>query len=274
MDVVQWLLFGVLPAIAVVLLMVGVGGPRWLGLALSCAVCVPLAMEDGLPSWPWQLDLVRGPPRAALWWLLALGGVFGSAYDLRALPRALALVVELLLVAALPWLLSAPLRRSASFEGGVVYLFVEWLVLAALWWGLRRAAHAQRGLAVPLAMTVALACDAWLMRVTATGADWKLAGVAAVALGLAVVTTTWRRPFECRGGAVLCMTLAHSGLLLCGRNAAGVQHGSFALAWLAPLAFSVALVPRLRRAPRAGALAGVLAVASVGAVAVWAGVPA
>ena len=154
MDVVQWLLFGVLPAIAVVLLMVGVGGPRWLGLALSCAVCVPLAMEDGLPPWPWQLDLVRGSPRAALWWLLALGGVFGSAYDLRALPRALALVVELLLVAALPWLLSAPLRRSASFEGGVVYLLVGWLVLAALWWGLRRAAHAQRGLAVPPAYPV------------------------------------------------------------------------------------------------------------------------
>lgn len=274
MDLVQWIVFGVLPAVAVVLLLVGVGGPRWLGLALAAAVCIPLALEDGLPPWPWQLDLSGGAPRPALWWLLVLGGVTGCASDLRLLPQALAVMVEVGLVAALPWSLSGSLRAATSFEVAVVFLLAAWLGLAALWWGMRRAARVQRGLAAPLAMAVALACDAWFLRAAASSADWKLAAVAAVALGFAVVTATWRRPFECRGGAVLCMTIAHSGLLLCGRTATGLQHGSFLLAWLAPLMFCAAALPWLRRSPGLGALVGVLGVAVVGAAAIWLSVPA
>ena len=99
MEVLLWLLFGALPAVAVVFVGVGVGGPRWLALALAVAVCVPFAMAEGLPPWPWDLDLLRGPARPTLWWLLLFGGVLGWAYDLRWAPKGLALVLEVALVA-------------------------------------------------------------------------------------------------------------------------------------------------------------------------------
>ena len=97
-DVLLWVLFGVLPAVAAVLVGVGVAGPRWLALALAVAICVPFGMADGWPPWPWQLDLLRGQPRPALWWIVLLGGLLGAAHDLRALPRAIALGGEVLLV--------------------------------------------------------------------------------------------------------------------------------------------------------------------------------
>ena len=273
MDVLLWILFGVLPAIATVLFGVGVAGPRWLALALAVAVCVPFGMSDGWPAWPWQLDLLHGAPRPALWWTLLLGGLFGSAYDLRALPRVLAFGLEVILVAMLPWLLSAPLRENWSFEGCLLYLAVGWAGMAALWWGLRKAAKAQPGLAVPLAMTIVLGVDAWLLRAGGGGPDWQLAGVAAVALGFAVVTTIWRRPFECRTGAALCMTLAHTGLLLCGRSERELLRLPLVLAWLAPLPMAVVVLPWFARARRSGAVLGVLGVATAGCFAIWSSLP-
>lgn len=273
MDVLLWILFGVLPAIATVLFGVGVAGARWLALALAVAVCVPFGMADGWPPWFWGLDLLHGPPRPALWWTLLLGGLLGTVYDLRALPRVVAFGFEVILVGMLPWLLSAELREDWSFEGCLLYLAVGWAVMAALWWGLRRSAKAQPGLAVPLAMTIVLGVDAWLLRSNGGGPDWQLAGVAAVALGFAVVTTIWRRPFECRTGAALCMTLAHTGLLLCGRSEKELLRLPFMLAWLAPLPMAVVVLPWFAKARRTGAVIGVLGVAAAGFSAVWSGLP-
>jgi hypothetical protein len=272
-DVLQWLLFGVLPAIAVVLLLVGVGGARWLALALALAVCAPLAMEDGRPPWPFELDLLRGPARPALWWVLLLSGAFGAAYDLRLLPRRLAVVFEAALVLALPWLLSAPWRAAWSFEACVLCLVVGWSVVLCLWWSVRQAAKVQTGLAVPLAMTLALVADAWLLRTRGAGADWQLAGVAAVALGFAVVTTAWRRPFCCGGGAALTMTLAHTGLLVCGRSAAELLDASFWIAWGSPLSLSLCALPWCVRSRRLGAVVACSGVAMFGALVVWSGSP-
>ncbi len=273
MDVVQWLLFGALPAVAAVLLLVGVGGPRWLALALALAVCVPLALEDGVPPWPWQLDLVHGPPRPALWWLLLLAGAFGAAFDLRALPAAIAVPAEVVLCAALPWLLSSPLRAGWSFEAAVLLLGLGWSVVALLWWGVRRAAEARPGVWVPLAMTGALAVDAWLLRAAGDGPDWRPAGVAAVALAFACLTASWRGAFVCGSGAVLLMTLAHTGLLLCGRSEAGLRAASFVLAWCAPLPLATVALPWFAGRRGAGAAVGVAGAALLGALAIWASVP-
>jgi len=264
-----WVLFGLLPAIAAVLLGVGVGGPRWLALALAVAICVPFGMADGWPEWFWRLDLLHGKPRPALWWTLLLGGLLGTAYDFKVLPRFVNFGLEVVLVLMLPWLLSAPLRARWSFEGCLLYLTAGWLVMAMLWWGLRRAAKVQTGLAVPLAMTIALGVDAWLLHTNAGGAAWQLAGVAAVALGFAVITTIWRRPFVCGSGAAFTITLAHTGLLICGRSERELLRLPFVLAWLAPLPMWLLAVPWFARHRKVGACLGVLAVAVCGGLAVW-----
>lgn len=269
MDVLLWVLFGLLPAIAAILLGVGVGGPRWLGLALAVAICVPFGMADGWPPWFWQLDLMHGDPRPALWWTILLGGLLGTMYDFKALPRVVNFGLEVGLVLMLPWLLSAKLRDGWAFEECAAYLAALWLVMAALWWGLRRSAKAQPGLPVPLAMTIVLGVDAWLLRESGNGPHWQLAGVASVALGFAVVTTIWRRPFVCGSGAALTITLAHTGLLQYGRVEGDLIRWPFAAAWLAPLPMWLVALPAFRRHRRFAAGFALLLVCAIGALAVW-----
>lgn|GEM_PF-4009195 len=268
MDVVQWILWGALPAMAVVMLFVGVGGPRWLGVALAISVCVPLAIEDGLPPWIWQLDLMTGPPRSALWWLLLLGGALGSAFDLGALPRLVARIMEVICVISLPWLLSAPLRAGWSVVGCAAGLTSGWIFVAAVWWVVRRSAKARSGLTVPLAMAIVFGVDAWVVRAITVGADWQLPAVAAVVLVFAIVTMAWRGPFACGRGASLSMTLAHSGLLLCGRAEGELAQLPFVLAWSAPLPLALVTLPWPSRLRWLAAICGVLAVAAVGAGAI------
>ena len=227
----MWVLFGVLPAIALMLIGVGVFGPRWLALAVAVSICVPFGMEEGWPDWFWRLDAMHGAPKPWLWWLLVFGGVIGALDDKRWLPRQVGFGGEVLLVALLPWLLSATLRADASFEVCAVYLAAGWVVQAAIWWALREAAKARDGMAVPIAMMMVLGADAWLLRENIGGADWKLAGVAAIALAFAVVTTCWVRPFVCGTGGALLLTSAHTGLLLCGRSERELLQVPLGLHW-------------------------------------------
>jgi hypothetical protein len=267
-ELLLWVVFGVIPAVAAMLIGVGVGGPRWLAPALAVAICVPAGMAHGWPGWPWQLDAHHGAPRPWLWWLLATAGLLGGAYDLRALPKALALIGEIALLAFLPWLLSAPLRAGWTFEGCVVILGAGWVVRALIWWVLRGAAKGHPGMSVPLAMTFVLSTDAYLLSRHVGGSHWELAGVAAIALGFAVLTTVWRRPFVCGTGGTLLITLAHVGLLWCGRSERQLLHAHFVLAALAPLPMWAVTMKAFADGRATGALVGVIGVALLCAAAV------
>lgn len=266
----MWVLFGVLPAVALMLVGVGVFGPRWLAIAVAVSICVPFGMEYGWPDWFWQLDAMHGAPKPWLWWLLLFGGVIGSLYDRRWLPRQLGFGCEVVLVALLPWLLSAPLRDDWSFEASAAFLAAGWVVQAAIWWSLRRAASAREGMAVPLAMTIVLGVDAWFLRENCGGADWKLAGVAAIALGFSVLTTCWVRPFVCGTGGVLLITLAHTGLLLCGRSERELLQVPLVLAWCAPLPMLIGATSWFKDARTSGAVLGVVGVGTIATCVVFA----
>lgn len=268
MDLLHWVLFGVLPAVAAVLLGVGVGGPRWLGPAVAVAICVPFGMAAGWPDWPWRLDPQHGAAGPWLWWCLLGAGIVGAAYDLRLLPKALLFCFEVALVALLPWLLSASLRRGFSFEQCVLWLGLGWALLAAVWWTLRTAAKLRPGMAVPLAGAIALAGDALLLRARGAAPMWELAGVGAVALGVAVATTAWRRPFVCGTGGTLAVTIAHLGILWWGRSAGELAAAPFVLAAAAPLGLAVAATKAFADGRGAGLVVGVALVAAAAATAV------
>jgi hypothetical protein len=267
MDLLHWLCFGVLPALAAVLLFVGVGGPRCLALALSVAVCVPFGMAHGWPAWPWQLDL-RQEPRAWLWWCLCAAGIVGSVYDLRLLPKPLALLGEACLVLSLPWLLSVELRAGWTFERTVVWLSIAWAAIAALWWVLRSTGKALPGIVVPLVGAIALTTDSLLMKSTGGGLGWQLAGVAAVALGVTVATTLWRRPFHCGTGAALSITVVHVGLLWCRRDEHELARAPFALALSVPLPLWLATTKAFAESRTTGAVVGVAGALGVAALVV------
>lgn len=257
MDLVRWLVFGVLPAVAAMLLGVGVGGPRWLALSLAAAVCVPFGILAGWPDWPWHLDARHGDPRPWLWWLLAGAGLIGTGYDLRLLPKQVLIVGEVALVAFLPWLLSASLRNRSSFEECVVWLGAGWLVIGVLWWALRRTGKMLPGVGVPLAGTIALATDAWLLHESSVGRAWQLAGVAAIALGMAVATTLWRRPFVCGTGGTLMITLTHLGLLWFDRAEWELRSAPLLLAMLVPLPVWIATTKPFADGRQTGLVIGI-----------------
>lgn len=239
MDLLHWILFGVLPALAAVLVFVGVGGPKLLALALAVGACVPLGMDAGWPHWPWQLAVRHADPVPWLWWSIAVAGLVGASYDGKVLPKALLLPCELALVAFVPWVLSGPLRAGWSFEWCVLMLGAAWAVLVATWWTLRTAAKIQPGMGVPLAAAVVFVADAIVLHAHGDRLGWRLAGVCAVALGVSVATTVWRRPFVCGTGAVSCIAIAHAGVLWFGRADRELLRSPFVLALLAPLGMAV-----------------------------------
>jgi stage V sporulation protein SpoVS len=240
-DLLKWILFGVLPASAAVLLCVGAGGPRFLALALGVALGVPLALAHGWPGWPWALSLQHGEPFAWLFWLVVATAVVGTCYDTRILWKPVLLAIDIVVVLAMPWLLSAPLRAQWSTLHQIAWLSAAWLVLALVWWTWRRVAKAWPGIALPLASALVLAADAFVLRERRAAEVWELAGVAAGALAMAVATAAWRRPFRCGTGAVLVVTVAHTGLLWMGRVEAELPRLPFLLACLAPLGLLVSL---------------------------------
>jgi hypothetical protein len=267
-DLLRWVVFGVVPAVAAVLLGVGAGGPRLLAVSLAVALCVPFGIAVDWPAWPWQLSFERGDPYQWLWWSFAAAGVVGASYDLRLLPKPLLLACDVALVATLPWLLSAPLRAGWSFEECVGWLAAGWLVIAATWWSLRQAARCSPGMAVPLAGTLALVADTFVLRARGAALPWQLAGVGAVALGMAVTTTIWRRPFVCGTGATLAITVAHVGLLYCGRTEYELLRAPFLLALIAPLPMAIGCHKSFAEGRATGAVVGVVGCAALTAAAI------
>lgn len=268
MDLLHWIVFGVLPAVAAVLLGVGAGGPRFLALSLAVALCVPFGMAEGWPPWPWLLSVQNGEPFAWLWWAFAAAGLIGVSYDAKLLPKVLLLAADVVLVAALPWLLSGPLRARWSFEECVVWLSAGWLVIGLTWWVLRGVARLQPGMAVPTAGAIALLTDALVLRARGADLDWQLAGVGAVALGMAVATTIWRRPFVCGTGSTLAITVAHVGLLYCGRSEWELLRTPLLLALVTPLPMGLVMTKMFADGRATGVVVGLLGTAGLAAGAI------
>jgi hypothetical protein len=225
-------------------------------------------MAAGWPEWPWHLDAHHGDESSWYWWSLAIAGVAGAAYESKLLPKAMLLVVEIALVALLPWLLTGHRRPGWSFEWCVVMLGSAWIILFTTWWVLRAASKAQPGMAVPLAGTIALVADAFVLYEYGDAIGWRLAGVGAVALGISVATTLWRRPFVCGTGGTLCITIAHAGVLWFHRAENETLRGSFVLALLAPLGMWVATTKAFADGRTTGMLVGVAVTAAIAGSAV------
>ncbi|HZN38815.1 MAG TPA: hypothetical protein VFD82_08420 [Planctomycetota bacterium] len=255
MELLQWVCFGLLPALAAVLLFVGAGGARFFSLGLAVAICVPFGMVFDWAAWPWELDPNRDAQQW-LWWCFAAAGVVGAAYDLRLLPKPVLLTLEIAIVLLMPWLVLAPLRAGWTFERCVVMLGGAWSVLMALWWVLRATAKLQQGVAVPLAATVALIVDAIVLHAQNARPGWHLAGVAAFALAVAVATTIWRRPFVCGTGGALCIAIVHVGVLWSDGSEAGIRSAPRLLCLVALLPMWIATRPMFAEGRATGILVG------------------
>lgn len=252
----RWLLYGLLPAIAAVLVFVGVGGPRLAALGLAAGIAVPFGLLTAWPAWPWEIDLQAGTALSWLFWCVAFAGVLGTLHDLRWLPKMLTIPLEAALVVMLPWVLSAPLRPRWSFERGLLYLSVAWLGLVVVWWTLRRASETRPGMLVPAAGVLCLSGDLWLVLSRDHDLSWQLLAAGIAALATAMLVSTWKRPFQLGSGATLVIVLLHGGMLLACRVYAGFPPGALLLALLAPVPLWVSSHRNFDDSRRTGACIG------------------
>lgn len=235
MTLLHWLLYSALPAAALTLLLVGLAGPRLLGLVFAAAALVPHLLLKALPPLPWVL-VNTGGGRGEDWllWGTVGAGLVGSLHDLRLWPRPLGMPPALAVVFAVPWFVLETQRRGWSFEQCLVHLSIGWAALAGVWFALRGAHGSGAGLGALLIGLVALAGDAVLL-VGRNGpaAAFAPGGAAAVACA-ALFVATWRRPFVPGEGMCLPLAVVHTGVLLLAYHSGQLAMGQALLAVLAP----------------------------------------
>ena len=217
MDELRAILYGVLPGIAGGLLLVGLLGRRWLGLAISLGVVVAFCLlRQTLPEWPHDLYSGRNDAMEWLIWCLLLAGAMSIVGGRKLLPLRIALPPVAVLLCLQVWLMLR--RASRRWESGEVLLHhgLAMVAFVGLWLLLRRTAVQRRGLALGIAWTACLSIDAFVLLEGRSALQGQLAGGAAAALGAAVGTALWRRPFSIDASAPLPLLVAHGGLLLAG----------------------------------------------------------
>src|SRR5262245_23933320 len=159
-DALEVVLYGVLPAIAATLLLFGIGGRRWLGLAVGASVFgAYAALKKEVPAWP--VSLHAGNNDGTQWWVwsvVACGLAALPVSDGRP-PRWLRLPLGALLLAAEVWLVLTNLRaRMGAGEAWSEHL-VAIALLVAIWLGMRRSVELRDGMVLAGFWSVCLVGD-------------------------------------------------------------------------------------------------------------------
>src|SRR5262245_26930160 len=128
-----FVLKGVLPAMAAALLLVGVFGPRWLGVAVAVGLFAALSLLRELPLWPGEL---YGSTNDYLQWLCwcGLAGGLVSPFGAGPLPRWAAGSLSVLLLAGEVWLLLTNQRGRGGADTAVLH-FVAIAGIGGVWLG-------------------------------------------------------------------------------------------------------------------------------------------
>lgn len=248
MTLLHWLLYSALPALALALLLVGVLGPRLIGLAIATSVIVPYALLKAMPPWPWVMLRTGGSGEHWLCWGVVAAGLVATLHDLRLWPRPLGTPPAVALLLAVPWFLAEPLRRGWTFERSGVHLLVAGGLFGAVWLALRGALANGAGLGVVAASLLALTGDSLVL-------NWKgqpvaiSASSAAVVLFAVLLAATWRKAFAVGEGACLAVAIVHGGTLLHAYYEQRLAPLVALLLWIAP----VPLWLLVRKGPGKGA---------------------
>ena len=234
MDMVRAILFGALPGMACGLLLVGLMGRRWLGLALSVGVFSTFVLVKAWPPWPLELYLGAGSGLHWLLWFVMGAGLVAVAGGTKPWPMVLALPLAAAWFGALTWFLLGRLRGRWSTAESVVEHVGAFLLLVGVWVMLRRVLACRHGVGVGIVWTVCLLADAAVLLLGSSALQGQLAGGAAAAFGAAVGTVLWRRPFVIGPAIALPFVTAHVGLLLAGYHFSFLPAGAMLCAAFAP----------------------------------------
>lgn len=235
-DLIRVVLYGVLPASAAALLLVGLLGSRWLGVAAGLGLLVTHGLlRQRFPAWPHELWAAGNDANLWLCWT-ALGiGLVAAAQPRRSWPLAAVVPPGLLLLAAQFWLMLTNRRKRWDLTETVVQ-HAAFAALAALsWLGVRRLLAARPG---PLSVWVLAGClgaDAGLLHLGGSTFQGQIAGAGATAFAAAAGTALWRHGLAFETGSALVFAWLHCGLLALGFHIGELPLEAAAIAAAAPL---------------------------------------
>lgn len=263
-ELIRFALYGILPSGAAALLLVGLFGPRWLGVAAGLGLLVTHGLlRQGFPAWPHELW--HSGNNANLWYCWAsLGcGLVVAAHPRRQLPVAVVVPPGLLLLAAQYWLVLTNLRRRWDLTETVLRHGSFAAVAAVTWLGVRRLLVARPGPLSIWALAGCLGADAGLLHLGRSTFQGQIAGAAAVAFAASAGTALWRHGLAFEPAVAFVFAWLHCGLMALGCQLGEVPVGAALVAALAPAVLAIGERSGARFALALAATATLFAVAFV-----------
>lgn len=251
-DALRTVLYGVLPSLGITLLLVGLFGPRWTGLAAGlAAVAAWNLIGQQWPVWPHELWAGKGDGMQRFTWGLVVFGLVSAAALRREFPAWAYVPPAAALSWGHAWFSLQTVRTNQKWKDAEI---LGWQVAAVLAFlcafaPVRRALQMRPGKAMAWVLCAILVADSVLLVSTGSAKQGQLAGALAAVFGAAAGTGLWRQGFSLDRSAALPFAAAHSGLLVVGFHLSYLPRDSALLAAAAPLALLLA------GAPGGGALA-------------------
>lgn len=244
------ILKGVLPAIGLAVLLVSFGGVRLLSLAAAAGAFVAYALLKAWPAWPYELWAAPNGTEWLLWALVVAALVTLLEYQRLVRGRSAAgLTVAVACIST--WLVLRKMVTNWSLSEAWWYVGSGAVIVALSALGHRALLRrAPAGLRPAFLFTVVLSVDAVV--VVTLGSSLllgQLCGAVAAALGAAVGTTLWRRPFALAAADGTWLGIAHALFVLAGVHIAYLGWPAAGCVLAAPL---LGFVPSrgLTRRPR------------------------
>lgn len=265
---------GVLPPLVAALLLVSLGGSRLLALAAAIGLYVAYGLLKR--EWPEPPHVLWAEPDGRQWlvWAVAAGALMTTLEHVRVLPRRGAAIAGALAGVAGVWLVLLKVARNWSPTDTMLQVGGGALVVALSVAGIRTvAARAPATVFPAILWTSILSIDAALLAASGSAFLGQLCGAVAAALGAAVGTVLWKKPFALGAAEGTWLGIAHVLFVLAGKHLADVPWSAAACALVAPL------LPLLLRdgfgakRPGAWAFAATALVAMPLAGAVWFALP-